>query len=79
MWLDCYEAFVNMDKLDYVSFEFEDESTPTAYLYFSGRVQPLKLQADTLEEIVNYFAKWTVNYKNKKEKKDISKINAKSK
>jgi len=60
MWIDCYEVFVNFDKIDYISFDYEEEEGPTAYLYFTGRSQPLKLHTDSLEEMVSYFAKCTV-------------------
>ena len=58
-WVDFYEVFVDISKLDYISFDLE-ENVPTAYLYFTNRYQPLKLHADSLEEMVNYFAKHTV-------------------
>lgn len=54
MWLDCNQAFVQADKIDYVSFG-EDEGFPAAFVYFSGRERPLILLADSLEEIVVYF------------------------
>jgi hypothetical protein len=59
MWIDCYQVFVNMDRVDYISFAYEDEQ-PTAYLYIIGRTEPVKLHSDDLEEMVKYFAKWTV-------------------
>ena len=62
MWLDCFEVFVNMEKVDYISFDLEN-NIPTAYLYFTGRTQPLKLQNDSLEDMVSYFSKWTVGEK----------------
>ena len=63
MWIDCYEVFVNMDKVDYISFGVEDcdgEEVPTAYLYLTNRLDPLKLHSESLEGMVKYFAKCTV-------------------
>lgn len=49
-----------MDKVDYISFGYEEEEGATAYLFITGRTQPVKLHSDNLEEMVKYFAKWTV-------------------
>lgn len=48
-----------MDKVDYISFAYEDEQA-TAYVFITGREDPVKLHSDNLEEMVKYFAKWTV-------------------
>jgi hypothetical protein len=61
MWADCFEVFVNLEKVDYIAFGMEqDGQLPTCYVYFTGRPEPLKLHASTVEEMIEYFSELTV-------------------
>ena len=57
MWIDCEEAFVNIDKIDYIGFTIEYEC-PVALVYFQGRVDPLKFYNDSMDELRNFFGFW---------------------
>lgn len=51
MWLDCFDVFVNIDKLEFITFE-EDG---VANLYFTGRAEPLQCFAPDIEELKTFF------------------------
>jgi len=64
MWVDCWQVLVNLDKVDYISFDYEvsedGDEIPTAYVYFTGREEPVLFHADNIDELQNYFAVWTL-------------------
>jgi hypothetical protein len=60
MWIDCWETLVNLERVDYISFDFEDEEIPTAYVYFAGREEPLLFHAEDMAELQNYFSVHTI-------------------
>lgn len=60
MWVDCWEVLVNLDKVDYISFGYEKDEMPTAYVYFTGREEPLLFHAEDIVELQNYFSVWTL-------------------
>ena len=66
MWIDCWQVLVNLDKVDYISFDYEDddegEEVPTAYVYFAGREEPLLFHTESMDELQNYFANWTLGH-----------------
>lgn len=58
MWINCEEVLLDVDKVDYIAFgyeEVEEFDVPTAYVYFTGREEPLLLHAGDFEELQGYF------------------------
>ena len=48
-----------MDKVCFIEFTY-DEDVPAAYIYFQGRRQPLVIQAESMEDLIAYFHKNTL-------------------
>lgn len=73
MWVDCFEVFVNLDKVDYIAFGMEaNGELPTCYVYFTGCSEPLKLHAATVEEMMDYFAEVTTGGRQQDEEDDAA-------
>ncbi len=53
-WIDCSEALVNLDRVDYILFE-EDKEFTTVYIYFTGRENPAKFHAAKAADLKRYF------------------------
>jgi hypothetical protein len=48
MWTDFNTIFVNLDKLDCVTFEEQDNNT-AVMLYFHGREEPIVMESGNLK------------------------------
>jgi hypothetical protein len=61
MWLNCNNSLVSLDKVCYI--QFVDDDVPAAYIYFQGRRQPLKIESEDIESLIEYFHQNTIEVK----------------
>lgn len=60
MWLNCNNSLVALDKICFIEFSYDEDNTPTASIYFTGRRRPHLIQSDNMEDLIGYFHGCTI-------------------
>jgi hypothetical protein len=60
MWIDCQSFLVNIDHVDYITFDLTEEGFPQVCIYFANRVNPLVFYGEDLVKLKEFFAEKTV-------------------
>lgn len=75
MWINCNDTIINLDKVNYISFEYSKNDSPSVVIHFTGTRSPLVIEAASMSELIDYFQSLTIGKENEQ---TVSKSNADS-
>lgn len=75
MWINCNDTIINLDKVNYISFEYSKNELPAVAIHFAGTRAPLVIEAVSMPDLINYFQSLTIGKENEQ---NVSKTNTNS-
>lgn len=60
-WINCNDVILDLSKVDYIEFEFNEEEVPQVCVYFSNRSDPVIMEGEDMNDLISYFQSVTIN------------------